>query len=123
MNSKKKDWAPYKRIAIRLKKVLEEGPVIDGTLSNVNLGSSIRYQLTRKVKGRTKTVYVPSGAAEEVADWTGRWRDVRNLLKEMSEFSRRVFPSMLAKTKATGKGSSPSRAAVQRKSLTTSYAS
>lgn len=93
---------------------------MDGTLSRVDLGSSVRYQLTRKEDGRTKTVYVPSRAAEEVADWTGRWREVRELLKEMSEFSRGVFPSLLAKPTITGRGSSLSRAVGQRKSRTAS---
>ena len=35
---------------------------MDGTLSSVNLGSSVRYQLTRKEDGRTKTIYVPRRA-------------------------------------------------------------
>ena len=51
-----------------------EGPVMDGTLSSIDLGTSVRYQLTRKEDGRTKTIYVPQRAAAEVADWTGRWR-------------------------------------------------
>lgn len=120
MNLKKRGWAPYRRVASRLKKVLGGGPVMDGTLSKVDLGSSVRYQLTRKEDGRTKTVYVPSRAAEEVADWTGRWREVRDLLKEMSEFSRGVLPSLLAKPATTGRGSSPSGAACRRRSRTTS---
>ena len=50
---------------------------------------AVLYQLTRKEDGRTKTIYVPRRASAEVSDWTGRWRQVRELLKEMSEFSRR----------------------------------
>lgn len=124
MNLKKKDWAPYRRVASRLRKILGEGPVMDGTLSRVDLGSSVRYQLTRKEDGRTKTIYVPVRAAAEVGDWTGRWREVRELLKEMSEFSRGVFPSLLEKPSAkpapTGSGSSSSKAAGRRKNRTTS---
>ena len=123
MNLKKRGWAPYRRVASRLKKLLGEGPVMDGTLSRVDLGSSVHYQLTRKEEGRTKTIYVPARAAEEIGDWTGRWREVRELLKEMSEFSRGVFPSIVAKPGAkparTGRGSSSSRAASRRKSRTT----
>ena len=123
MNLKKRGWAPYRRVASRLKRILGDGPVMDGTLSCVDLGSSVRYQLTRKEDGRTKTVYVPLRAAEEVGDWTGRWREVRELLREMSEFSRGVFPSVVAKPSAsparTGSGSSSSGGANQRKSRTT----
>ena len=92
---------------------------MDGTLSRVDLGSSVRYQLTRKEEGRTKTIYVPARAAKEVGDWTGRWREVRELLKELSEFSRGVFPSLVAKPARTGRGSSPSGVGSRRKSRTT----
>ena len=119
MNLKKRDWAPYRRVASRLRKLLGEGPVMDGTLSRVDLGSSVRYQLTRKEDGRTKTIYVPARAAEEIGDWTGRWREVRELLRVLSEFSRGVFPSVVAKPERTGRGSSPSGGGSRRKSRTT----
>ena len=127
MNIKKARWAPYRRIASRLRQLIGQGPVMDGTLSKVDLGSSVRYQLTRKEDGRTKTIYVPARAAEEVGDWTGRWRQVRELLKEMSEFSRREFSSLLEKpspaTKTGGRRPSSSKAAPRRKSRTTSSSS
>lgn len=124
MNLKKREWAPYRRVASRLKKVLAEGPVMDGTLSSVDLGTSVRYQLTRKEDGRTKTIYVPRRAAAEVSDWTGRWRQVRELLKELSEFSRREFPGLLEEPATTkpargGGGSSSSGGARLRKGPTT----
>ena len=83
---------------------------MDGTLSSIDLGTSVRYQMTRKEDGRTKTIYVPQRAAAEVADWTGRWRQVRELLKELSEFSRQEFPGLLEKpaTKKSGRGGSGS---------------
>jgi len=87
---------------------------MDGTLSRVDLGSSVRHQLTRKEDGKTKTIYVPARAAEEIADWTGRWREVRELLKELSEFSKGVFPSIIAspspKPARTASGGSSSAA-------------
>jgi len=96
---------------------------MDGTLSGVDLGSSVRYQLTRKEEGRTKTLYVPARAAKEIADWTGRWREAHVLLKEMSEFSRGVFPSIVAKPVPKkvrgGSASSGSRVAGPRRSRTT----
>ena len=89
----------------------------------MDLGSSARYQLTRKEGGRTKTIYVPVRAVAEIGDRTGHWREVRELLKEMSEFSRGVFPSVVAKPSAspgrTGSGSSSSGGAIPRKSRTT----
>lgn len=123
MNIKKARWAPYRRVASKLKQLLGKGPVMDGTLSSVDLGSSVRYQLTRKEDGRTKTIYVPARAAREIADWTGRWREAHALLKSMSEFSRGVFPSIVAKPAPKGgRGasvSSGSRGVRPRKSRTT----
>lgn len=104
-------------------KVLAEGPVMDGTLSSVDLGTSVRHQLTRKEDGKTKTTYVPQRASEEVADWTGRWRKVRELLKELSEFSRGQLPSLLEKpqTKSAGRdsGGSSSKVAPRARVRTT----
>ena len=119
MNLKKREWAPYRRVASKLRKVLGEGPVMDGTLSSIDLGTSVRYQMTRKEDGRTKTIYVPQRAAAEVADWTGRWRQVRELLKELSEFSRQKFPGLLEKSGRGGSGSSSSGGEGPRKGLTT----
>ena len=94
MNLKSKDQAAYTQLVRRLKKVLDAGPVMDGSLSSVNLGATVRYQLTRKEEGRTKTVYVPLTAAETVAEWTNRWKEVRTLLRELGEFTRAILPSM-----------------------------
>ena len=79
---------------------------MDGTLSSIDLGTSVRYQLTRKEDGRTKSIYFPRHAAAEVADWTWRWRQVRELLKELSAFSRQEFPGLLEKParKKSGRG-------------------
>ena len=95
MNLTSKDQAAYSRLVGRLKKVLDAGPVMDGSLSTVNLGTTVRYQLTRKEEGRTKTVYVPRLAAETVVEWTNRWKEVRTLLRELGEFTRAILPSMV----------------------------
>lgn len=97
MNLTSKDRAAYTRLVGRLKKVLDAGPVMDGSLSTVNLGTTVRYQLTRKEEGRTKTVYVPRSAAETVEEWTNRWKEVRTLLRELGEFTRTVLPSMVTR--------------------------
>ena len=46
---KKKETAAYRREASKLKKLLTDGMVIEGTLSEVRSGSAVHYQLTRKV--------------------------------------------------------------------------
>lgn len=56
-------------MASRLKKLLTDGQVIEGTLSRVTVGSTVHYQLTSKERGKTKTVYVPLCAKQEVEQW------------------------------------------------------
>ena len=35
-------------------------------------------------------------AVAEVEDWVNRWKEVKNLLKELSDSSRSILPSVLA---------------------------
>ena len=97
MNLTNKDRVAYNRLVGQLKKVLDAGPVMDGTLSAIALGGSTRYQLTRKEDGRTRTVYVPGAAAETVTDWTNRWKEVRTILRQLGEFTRNILPTLLVR--------------------------
>ena len=121
MNIKKKNWASYRRITSKLKLLLSQGPVLEGTISKVNLKNSVRYQLTHKVEGRTKTVYIPFQAVAEVEDWVNRWKEVKNHLKELNDSSRSILPSVLAsKTNPTTgcKKPLPSKVVRQQRSQT-----
>ena len=57
MIKKTKNTAAYRRVASRLKRLLGEGQVIEGSLSRVTAGSAAHWHLTRKVNGRTQTLY------------------------------------------------------------------
>ena len=52
MIKKTKKTAAYRRVASRLKRLLGEGQVIEGSLSRVTAGSAAHWHLTRKVNGR-----------------------------------------------------------------------
>ncbi len=58
MIKKTKKTAAYRRVASRLKRLLGEGQVIEGSLSRVTAGSAAHWHLTRKVNGRTQTLFV-----------------------------------------------------------------
>ncbi len=104
--------AAYRREASRLKRLLTDGIVIEGTLAEVRAGSAVHYQLTRKVKGRTRTDYVPLAMKAEVADWTRRWKEAKALLKALSDCSRAILRSSAeAKARTGGRGRSRSGAA------------
>jgi len=89
-------------MASRLKRLLSEGPVIEGTLSRVSSQGPAHWHLTRKVNGRTQTLYVPLAAREEVEGWTRRWREAKRLLKALGDCSRSILASSAPRRAGTG---------------------
>lgn len=64
------------------------GPVIEGSLCQVNRGHQQRWQLTDRPAGRTRTLYVPAARVAEVREWTINWKKSKNLLRELSTAAR-----------------------------------
>ena len=102
MIKKTKNTAAYRRVASRLKRLLGEGQVIEGSLSRVTAGSAAHWHLTRKVNGRTQTLYVPMSSVEEVRDWIRRWKEAKGLLKELGDCSRSILASSAPRKATTG---------------------
>jgi hypothetical protein len=48
-------------------------------------------QLTSKVNGKTKAVYVPVGLNEEVERWVNERRKIKQLLKEIDEYAEMLI--------------------------------
>ena len=82
-----KDLSEYRRKASELKRLLSQGWIMQGTLSEVNRGAHLRHQLTYKVEGKTSTLYVPADAVPTVTEWLERWRQAREAMRELSAFS------------------------------------
>jgi hypothetical protein len=64
------------------------GNLLEGSLCRADRGDAVRFQLTDKVAGRSRTLYVPAGMAEEVRQWTQNWKQAKRLLRELSDLSR-----------------------------------
>lgn len=64
------------------------GTVLEGSLCRADRGGSIRYQLTDKIAGKSRTLYVPVDMAEEVREWTRNWKKAKSILRKLSELSR-----------------------------------
>jgi hypothetical protein len=64
------------------------GPVIEGSLCASRRGGQVRWQLTDRPAGKTRTLYVPAGRAAEVREWTANWKQGKGLLRELSDVSR-----------------------------------
>ena len=80
--------APYREVSGRLKRLLTEGRVIEGSLYRSDRGNTPRHQLSDRATGRFRNIYVPADFAEDVAAWSANWAEAKRLLKEMSEIAR-----------------------------------
>ena len=49
------------------------------------------FAVTSKVKGRTKSVYVPVGMADEVKGWVKEYRRVQKIIKEIGALAEQLI--------------------------------
>ena len=85
---KKRMSAPYREVASRLKRLLTEGRLIEGSLYRSDRGNTPRHQLSDRAQGKYRNIYVPEDFAQDVAAWSANWAEAKRLLKEMSEIAR-----------------------------------
>ena len=64
------------------------GPVIEGSLCAVRRGGQMRWQLTDRPAGKTRTLYVPAARAQEVRQWISNWKQAKEQLRTLAEMSR-----------------------------------
>lgn len=89
-----KKLAGYRRTLSRLRAVLGGGTILEGSVCRVSAGAS-HWHLTRKVMGRTSTLYVPDAEVDAVKEATARWKEVRSLVKELGEPARNVMADLI----------------------------
>jgi len=108
---KKRLSAPYREVASRLKRLLAEGRVVEGSLYRSDRGNTPRHQLSDRAQGTCRNIYVPADFADDVAAWSANWAEAKRLLKELSEIARaelveaitaRTGRKTVAKPKAKG---------------------
>ena len=80
--------APYREVSSRLKRLLTEGRVIEGSLYRADRGNTPRHQLSDRATGRFRNIYIPADFADDVAAWSANWAEAKRLLKEMSAIAR-----------------------------------
>ena len=96
------DLAGYKATVSRLRTLLLRERVVSGTLNVQAVGNARRYTLTDKVDGKTRCLYVPVSMEAEVRRYAENWRELKSLMLEMSEWTRRILAEEIAAT--TGRG-------------------
>ena len=86
---KKTQLAGYKATVSRLRTLLLREGVIAGSLNRQTVGNASRYTLTDKADGKTRCLYVPVSMEAEVRRLAENWRELKSLVLEMSEWTRR----------------------------------
>lgn len=100
------------RRGARLKELRMLGPVLQGTVASIGVRCGnpgcrcargekhVSNVLTRKVNGKTKSVYVPSGMLEDAKKWSKEFRKAKKLLKEISDCSEKILKKFVATERA-----------------------
>lgn len=86
---KKTHQAEYKATVSRLRTLLLRERVIAGSLNVQRVGNASRYTLTDKVDGKTRCLYIPVSMEAEVRRYAQNWKELKSLLLEMSEWTRK----------------------------------
>jgi len=128
MKIQKKWKRAYAAKASALKRLLGRGMLLEGSLNMSMRGGSEHWQLTDKVDGRSRTLYVPARHAAEVTESIELWKQVRRELKELSTAAREAYANAFAELRggarsgsakgggAKGRGASGPRAKSSRAS-------
>ena len=96
MKIQKKRKRAYAAKASALKRLLGSGMLLEGSLNMSMRGGSEHWQLTDKVDGKSRTLYVPARHAEEVTESIELWKRVRRELKELSTSAREAYANAFA---------------------------
>jgi hypothetical protein len=95
-----------------IKQLASVGPVLQGsfcqtkvTCGNPNCRCArgekhISRQVTKKVRNKTKGLYIPVDMVEDVQAWTGEYRRAKNLLKEISDLNEQIVRAHVSSKRA-----------------------
>jgi hypothetical protein len=101
----------------KLEELVGMGPVLQGSYAHIRVtcGNAncrcahgekhVSHIVTRKVRGKSKSLYVPVDMVEEVQAWIEQHRRVKRLLREISELSEKIIRNHVeSKRRESAKG-------------------
>ena len=106
MKIQKKVRRGYAAKASALKRLLGAGMLLEGSLNMSMRGGSEHWQLTDKVDGKSRTLYVPARHAAEVTESIELWKRVRRELRELSTAAREAYANAFAELRGGGRSGS-----------------
>ena len=80
---------------------------LEGSLNMSMRGGSEHWQLTDKVAGKSRTLYVPARHVAEVTASIELWRQVRQSLKELSAAAREAYANAFAGLRGGARSGKP----------------
>ena len=98
-----------------IKNLTSGKPFVEGSLTKVRVTCGnpncrcakgekhISHILTKKVRGKTKSVYVPVDMVEEVGKWVLEHRRIKKELKEISALSEQIIKQHVSTKQAVSK--------------------
>ena len=101
--------------ASALKRLLGRGMPLEGSLNMSMRGGSEHWQLTDKVDGKSRTLYVPARHVAEVTASIELWRQVRQSLKELSSAAREAYANAFAGLRGGARSGKPRGACAKRR--------
>ena len=89
-----------------LKQLSQLGPFVEGSLIGVKHPTCkhVAWRLTFKVKAKTRTVYVPVDMVQEVKQWTGAYRKLKKLIRNITRNSLALIHSHVGERRAASRG-------------------
>ena len=106
----KKDLSEYRQTASRLRALLGSGIMPEGSLCRARTGGKERWQLTRKVRGKTQTLYIPERDAAALKEATKRHREAARLFRALGRTAWRIVQEGVRTAPSTGRsGEGPGR--------------
>lgn len=88
-----------------MRQLAQVGPFIEGSLSPFKRPGCNQpgWHLTFKARGRTRTLYVPMELVSQVRQWTRNYRQLKQLIREVTRHSRALIRSHVANRRAASR--------------------
>lgn len=114
----------------KMKELSQIGPVLQGSIATISVtcGNAnckcargekhTSNILTKKVNGKTKSVYLPVDMLEEAREWTLQYRRMKRLMKEISDYNEKILKAYVRTTRAKKRNQAAAREAGRKKSST-----
>lgn len=96
----------------RIKDLAKAGPLLQGSLCEIHVtcgnphcrcargDKHSAYQVTKKVRGTTKSLHIPVALLEDVRAWVAEHQRVKRLLKEISALSEQLIRAQVPSQRA-----------------------